>query len=99
MSHYNAGLTDFDSLKADLIAKGVDISVMGKQTPNADGNTPVDESVYKCIFCRDVDGTPTQYFEKISDGTLWKATGYDSSTLATSDLDAEAIDTLDATFE
>ena len=103
MSHYTLAtpLDTWQKIRDDLTAKGLDPDVVlanSKETPAADGNTPVDESVYKCIFCRDVSGTPTQYFEKIADGTLWKATGYDSSTLASSDLDAAGIEALEATY-
>ena len=72
-----------------MVAKGVDPDVAlanAKEAPAATGNTPVDETVYKCIFCRDVSGTMTQYFEHIEDETLHKATGYDASTLTDSDL-------------
>ena len=85
----------------DMVAKGVDPDVAlaaAKETPAATGNTPVDETVYKCIFCRDVSGTTTQYFVHIEDETLHKATGYDASTLADSDLTREEIETLDATY-
>lgn len=103
MSHYTLAtpLDTWQKIRDDMVAKGVDPDVAlanAKETPEASGNTPVDETVYKCIFCRDVSGVPTQYFEKISDGTLWKATGYDNSTLATSDLDETGIADLDATY-
>jgi hypothetical protein len=104
MSHYTLAtpLDTWQKVRDDMVAKGVDPDVAlahAKETPAATGNTPVDETEYKCIFCRDVSGTATQYFIKLADNTLWKATGYDNSTLASADLDADAIATLDATYE
>ena len=81
-------LDTWQKIRDDMVAKGVDPDVAlakAKETPAAVGNTPVDEDVYKCIFCRDVSGTMTQYFKKYSDDSLWKATGYDASTLVESD--------------
>jgi hypothetical protein len=103
MSHYTLAtpLDTWQKVRDDLTAKGLDPDVVlanAKETPAADGNTPVDETLYKCIFCRDVSGTMTQYFIKIADDSLWKATGYDNSTLATSDLTADEIATLDETY-
>ena len=104
MSHYTLAtpLDTWQKVRDDMVAKGVDPDVAlanAKETPAASGNTPVDETEYKCIFCRDVSGTPTQYFIKLADNTLWKATGYDNSTLATSDLTADEIATLDGTYQ
>ena len=103
MSHYTLAtpLDTWQKIRDDMTAKGVDPDVAlanAKENPAADGNTPVDETVYKCIFCRDVSGTITQYFEHIDNGTLHKATGYDNSTLAVSDLTLDEIRTLDATY-
>lgn len=103
MSHYTLAtpLDTWQKIRDDMVAKGVDTDVAladAKESPAATGNTPVDETVYKCIFCRDVSGTMTQYFEHIENGTLHKATGYDNSTLADSDLTLEQIRTLDATY-
>ena len=103
MSHYTLAtpLDTWQKIRDDMVAKGVDPDVAlaaAKETPAAIGNTPVDETEYKCIFCRDVSGTITQYFEHIENGTLHKATGYDASTLADSDLTREEIETLDATY-
>jgi len=103
MSHYTLAtpIDTWQKIRDDLTAKGLDPDVVlanSKETPAATGNTPVDEALYKCIFCRDVSGTATQYFIKLADDSLWKATGYDASTLATADLTAEEIDTLDGTY-
>ena len=103
MSHYTLAtpLDTWQKIRDDMTAKGVDPDVAlanAKENPAATGNTPVDETVYKCIFCRDVSGTITQYFEHIDNGTLHKATGYDNSTLAVSDLTLDEIRTLDASY-
>jgi len=103
MSHYTLAtpLDTWQKIRDDMVAKGVDPDVAlaaAKESPAATGNTPVDETVYKCIFCRDVSGTTTQYFEHIENETLHKATGYDASTLVVSDLTREEIETLDATY-
>ena len=103
MSHYTLAtpLDTWQKIRDDMVAKGIDPDVAlanAKEAPAAAGNTPVDETVYKCIFCRDVSGTITQYFEHIEDETLHKATGYDASTLTASDLTLEEIRTLDATY-
>ena len=70
MSHYTLAtpLDTWQKIRDDMTAKGVDPDVAlanAKENPAATGNTPVDETVYKCIFCRDVSGTITQYFEHI----------------------------------
>jgi hypothetical protein len=103
MSHYTLAtpLDTWQKIRDDMTAKGVDPDVAlaaAKETPSATGNTPVDQTVYKCLFSRDVSGTITQYFEHIDNETLHKATGYDASTLATSDLTLDEIRTLDATY-
>ncbi len=103
MSHYTLAtpLDTWQKIRDDMVAKGVDPDVAlanAKEVPAATGNTPVDEDVYKCIFCRDVSGTMTQYFKKYSDDSLWKATGYDASTLVESDKTEAEIETLDATY-
>jgi hypothetical protein len=62
MSHYTLAtpLDTWQKIRDDMTAKGVDPDVAlanAKENPAATGNTPVDETVYKCIFCRDVSGT------------------------------------------
>ena len=56
MSHYTLAtpLDTWQKIRDDMVAKGVDPDVAlanAKETPPT-GNTPVDETVYKCI-CRD----------------------------------------------
>lgn len=87
MSHYYAGLDTRAKLVADMEGQSVDTSVLPaeKNYVQAAPEHHVDEDAYSCFYIDlvEVSGVNrvVQYFEKISDDTIWKAYDYDSRTL------------------